>query len=49
MSFLSYCFSRKKLVFSQNDTEIMMSFVSIMDKNVRGHKEERTFLRDAAC
>jgi hypothetical protein len=40
-----------KLVFSLNDTETMMRFVSIMDKNVRGYrgyKGKRTFLREEA-
>jgi hypothetical protein len=39
---------KEKLVFSLNDTETMMRFVSIMDKNVRGYKGKMTFLREEA-
>jgi len=34
---------KEKLVFSLNDTETMMRFVSIMKKNVRGYKGESVF------
>jgi len=40
---------KEKLVFSLNDTETMMRFVSIMKKNVSGQKGlEETFWREEA-
>jgi len=39
---------KENWIISLNVTETMMRFVSVMDKNVRVYKGERTFLREEA-